>query len=166
MSAIRKFSSFFIPSLILIAFFMGGCSPKFDSFIEGEYISTNEVENDMISKIKLDLYHIDEQTYIEANGVNVVSDFTRSGEDQYFSFDLYFYIDELEEYRKIDLTNFEHESHAYTYYCYSVDKEASYQIYAITFWFVAGAYDTWFEVWFSQNGVEYGYQATLVANIE
>lgn len=87
---IHKFNKIFLVlGVIVFSLFMSGCQPTFDSFVAGEYVSTDEVENDIISKIKLELSNIDEQTYLDANGVNVVWDFTKSGADKYFSFDLY-----------------------------------------------------------------------------
>lgn len=157
--------------VILFSLFLSACQPKFDSFVEGEYVTTNEVDNDIISKIRLELYNIDEQTYSKSNGVNVVCDFTKSGADKYFSFNLYLFVDELGEYCKIDLTNFEHLSHAPTYYCYPADKEVSsaisgiYNISAIAFEYSIGKYDTCFDVLLRQNGIEYYYQLSLVDNI-
>lgn len=164
---IRKFNKLFIIlGVILFSLFISGCQPKFDSFIAGEYVSTNEVDNDIISKIKIELNHIDEQTYSEANGVNVVCDFTQSGADQYFSFNLYLFVDELDEYCKIDLTDFEHLSHSPTYYCCPADKDASYNISSITFWYAIGPYDKFFTVVIKQNGIEYQYRVSIAVSIE
>lgn len=150
--------------VILFSLFLSACQPKFDSFIEGEYVSTDEVDNDIISKFKLELYHIDKQTYSEANGVNVVCDFTKSGADQYFSFDLYLFVNESDQYCKIDLTDFEHLSQAPTYFCNPADKEASFNISSITFWF-DGVPNAIFTVVINQNGMEYIYQISLADNI-
>ncbi|MCH5142208.1 MAG: hypothetical protein J1G07_00620 [Clostridiales bacterium] len=161
---ISKFNKLFLAlAVIIFSISISGCQ-KFDSFIEGEYVSTDEVDNDIISKIRLELYHIDEQTYLNANGVNVVWDFTKSGADQYFSFNLYLYVDELGEYCKMDLTDFKHSSHSPTYYCYPTDKDASYNINAITFWFTIGPYDPFFMILLHQNGMEYYYQISLINN--
>lgn len=158
---IRKFNKLFVvPLVIIFILLMSGCQ-KFDSFIAGEYVSINEVDNEIISKMRLELYNIDRKTYLEANGVNVVCDFTKSGADKYFSFDLYLYVDELSEYCKIDLTDFKNENHTPTYYCYPADKDASYNISSITFWFDEGPYDNWFIIVTHQNDTEYIYNCDL-----
>lgn len=168
--SISALSCCLILCVILFSLLLSACQPKFDSFVEGEYVTTNEVDNAIISKIRLELYNIDEQTYSEANGVNVVWDFTKSGADQYFAFDLYLFVNELDEYCKIDLTDFEHLSHSPTYYCFPACKEASsniseiYNISAITFWF-DGVPNAIFTVVIRQNGMEYIYQISLADNI-
>ena len=159
-----KLKIWLVLGVILFSLFLSACQPEFDSFVEGEYVTANEVDNAIISKIRLELYNIDEQTYSEANGVNVVCDFTKSGADKYFSFDLYLFVNELDEYCKIDLTDFEHLSHAPTYFCNPVDKDASYNISGITFWF-DGLPNAIFTVVMKQNDMEYIYQISLVDNI-
>lgn len=150
--------------VVFICLFLGACRINFDSFVEGDYVTEEEVDNDMISKIRLELYRIDRQTYTEANGVNVVCDFTKSGKDKYFSFDLYLFVDELDGYCKMDLTDFEHLSHAPTYYCNPADKDKNYGISGITFSFHATPHAT-FTVVIKQNGIEYIYTLSLVDNI-
>ncbi len=139
---IRKFYKlFFVLGVILFSFSVSGCKPKYDGFVAGEYVST-EVKRHVLkgpedwafSEIKLNLNNIDRKTYSEASGVNVICDATKSGDDRYFSFELYVYVDELGEYCKIDLADFHCQKGAsQTYYCYPIDRKASYNISAVTF---------------------------------
>ena len=169
---VRKFYKLFVvPLVILFILFMSGCQ-KFDSFVEGEYVSINEVDNEIISKIRLDLCRIDRITYSKANGVNVVCDSDKSGVERFFSFELYLYVDELGEYCKIDLTDFKHTNinHSPNYYCYPVDKDAGYNISSISFWtarrFGTGISDKGVSVMISQNDTAYMYELSLTNNIE
>ena len=166
---IRKFNKLFVvPLVILFILFMSGCQ-KFDSFVEGEYVSTNEVDNEIISKVRLELNRINRITYSEANGVNVVCDSDKSGVERFFSFELYLYVDELGEYCRIDLTDFKHTNinHSPNYYCYPVDKDASYNISSIIFEFYVGPHgDNCFKFFIDQNDTTYMYELSLTNNIE
>ena len=172
MSKLNKL--FFGLSMIIISQLVTGCTTTFDSFIEGTYISTegnldselNEGKEEIISGIKLELYHISAKTYSEANGINVVKDTTKSDESQYFSYNLYLYIDEFEDYYKIYLIDIEGDVHTPTYHCHTIDKDASYNVNGISFTFMLGRYDTWFEFWFKIDGVLYSFNAYLVENNE
>lgn len=147
--------------VVFICLFLGACRVHFDSFVEGDYVTAEEVDNDIIPNIRLELYRIDRQAYTEADGVNVVCDFTKSGKDKYFSFSLYLFVNELDGYIKIDLTNFEHLSHAPTYYCSPVDRDNDYGIGGFTFWFYAIPHAA-FTVVMKQNGTEYIYTLSLI----
>ena len=122
MIAMRKF--LICVSLMLLPFCLslGGCVKR-NPLIEGEYVSSDKIENPVFPKIKLELYHLNAQSYAEANGKNVICDVTQSGDEKYFSFDLYLYIEELNEYRKLDVNEFEYMGGSpQIYHSYSSDE--------------------------------------------
>lgn len=106
-TAIHKFLICLLTAALLFCLTAGGCAQRL-SFVEGEYASIDEVADAAFSKVKLELYNIDKQRYSKANGVNVICDVTKSGDEKYFSFDLYLYVDKLNEYRKVNVNELEY----------------------------------------------------------
>ncbi len=134
--------------LVVIGLCSSGCfGHSYPHMEDGDYIlektdgfqdeSTKGELYNFISNIKLELRKIDKQTYDEAKKVNVVSDFTREPDDSYFSFNVYLFDVELNEYRHIDFlykSNTNNGPHAPTYYFDAVDQEESYSIRSIIFY--------------------------------
>ena len=133
--------------LVVISLCSSGCFGHSNpSMQEGDYIlekrdnfqkeSTEEELCNFISNVRLELRKIDKQAYDKAKKVNVVSDFTREPDDSYFSFNVYLYDIELNEYRHIDFlykSNTNNGPHAPTYYFDAVDQEKNYNIGSIIF---------------------------------
>ena len=110
---------------------------KYSSITEGEYISEideNKVDKYPFSKLKLRIYNIDKQTYLDSNGINVFCDYTKgSNEQKYYSFELFLYINELEDYLKINLSELKHiEGNIQTYRTFLDNSELYFNINRIT----------------------------------
>lgn len=132
--------------LVVIGLCSSGCfGHSYPHMLEGDYIlektdgfqdeSTKGELYNFVSNIKLELRKIDKQTYDEAKKVNVVSDFTREQEDSYFSFNVYLFDVELNEYRHIDfLYKFDNGPHDPLYYFDAVSQEENYGIGGIIFY--------------------------------
>lgn len=132
---------------------------KYSSITEGEYISEideNKVDKYPFSKLKLRIYNIDKQTYLDSNGINVFCDYTKgSNEQQYYSFELFLYVNELEDYLKINLPELEHIERCVQVYASSpVNSEDCFNIRSITFW-----YSRPYEVIIAQNNEHQSYDS-------
>lgn len=96
---------------LMIVFFISGCFPSnINPIEEGIYVSENEpfyvsesderILHNKIKKVKLNLRRIDKDTFYNANGINVIEDTTQI-ENKYFSFELYFFIKDVNGYINI-----------------------------------------------------------------
>ena len=72
--------------LLVFGLCLVGCESTLSYFIDGQYISTNEVDNELFSKIKLELYQIDDEKYLSSKGINVIHDISITEYNKYFSF--------------------------------------------------------------------------------
>jgi len=142
----RKFKLFLMWCAILFILCSSGCfGHSYPHMLEGDYIlektddfqeeSTKGELYNFVSNVKLELRKIDKQTYDSAGGINVVSDFTREQDDSYFSFNVYLFDVELNEYRHIDfLYKFDNGPHDPLYYFDTVSQEENYGISGIIFY--------------------------------
>ena len=138
--------------LLVFGLCLVGCESTLSYFIDGQYISTNEVDNELFSKIKLELYQIDDEKYLSSKGINVIQDISITEYDKYFSFKLYLYLNEINEYVKINLTDFYPDKGSpQVYYAYTIKGEENYNIESITFMYNHK------KIMISQNGIDYYY---------
>ncbi len=92
---------------LLLITFLCGCGITRYPLNPGVYESIEITENGYFSKAKYIMNEIDEQAYFDANSINVIKDGGTSGIDQkYYSFDLYFYLDSLDIFVKIETRYF------------------------------------------------------------
>ena len=131
--------------LVVIGLCSSGCfGHNYPNMEEGDYIlekndgfqdeSTKGELYEFVSNVKLELRKIDKQTYENAKKINVTSDFTMEQDDSYFSFNVYLFDIELNEYRHIDfLYKSNNGPHDPTYYFDAVDQEENYNIGGIIF---------------------------------
>ena len=141
----RKFKLFLMWCAILFILCSSGCfGHSYPHMLEGDYIlekrdnfqkeSTEEELCNFISNVRLELRKIDKQAYDKAKKVNVVSDFTREPDDSYFSFNVYLFDIELNEYRHVDfLYKFDNRPEVPMYFFGTVDQESNYNIDGIIF---------------------------------
>ena len=142
--------------LLVFALCLAGCESTLSNFVDGQYISTNEVDNEMFSKIKLELYQIDDEKYLSSKGINVIHDISITEYDKYFSFELYLYLNEINEYVKINLTDFYPDKGSpQIYYAYTIKGEENYNIESITFMYNHK------KIMISQNGKNFNNSAPL-----
>ena len=142
--------------MLFITLFCTGCQITLNNFIDGQYFSTNEVDNNIFSKIKLELHQIDEEKYLSSNGVNVIRDISIIEYNKYFSFELYIYLDEVEEYKIINLNNFyPDEGSPQLYYAYTIKDNENYGITGITFMYNHK------KIMISHNEKDYYYEISL-----
>lgn len=145
----KIFASMF---LLVFGLCLVGCESTLSNFVDGQYISTNEVDNELFSKIKLELYQIDDEKYLSSKGINVIHDISITEYDKYFSFELYLYLNEINEYVKINLTDFYPDKGSpQIYYAYTIKGEENYNIESITFMYNHK------KIMISQNGIDYYY---------
>ena len=138
--------------LLVFGLCLVGCDSTLSNFGDGQYISTNEVDNELFSKIKLELYQIDDEKYLSSKGINVIHDISITEYDKYFSFELYLYLNEINEYVKINLTDFYPDKGSpQIYYAYTIKGEENYNIESITFMYNHK------KIMISQNGIDYYY---------
>ena len=138
--------------LLVFGLCLVGCDSTLSNFGDGQYISTNEVDNELFSKIKLELYQIDDEKYLSSKGINVIQDISITEYDKYFSFELYLYLNEINEYVKINLTDFYPDKGSpQIYYAYTIKGEENYNIESITFMYNHK------KIMISQNGIDYYY---------
>lgn len=144
---VRNLKLFLTWVLVVISLCSSGCfGHSYPHMLEGDYIlektdgfqeeSTKGELYNFISNVRLELRKIDKQAYDKAKKVNVVSDFTREPDDSYFSFNVYLFDIELNEYRHVDFlykSNTNNGPHAPTYYFDAVDQEENYNIGSIIF---------------------------------
>ena len=141
---------------IILSISLSGCIKR-NSFVDGQYISTNEVGNEIIPKIKLELHQIDEEKYISSNGINVIQDISITRYKKYFSFELYLYINNINDYVKINLTDFKPVLGAPQIYDISpVKDEENYNISFISLMYN----DT--RILIVQNKVQYRYEIAII----
>lgn len=76
-----------------------------DPFIVGTYDSYIEIDHPSISKAKIILKAIDQETYYNKNRKNVIEDYYANENNKYFSLDLYFYLLEKNDYVLINVQN-------------------------------------------------------------
>ena len=142
---IHKLKMLLTLAVIVVGLCGSGCfGHNYPNMAEGDYIleksdsfqkeSTEEELCNFISNVRLELRKIDKQTYDNAKKVNVVSDFTREQDDSYFSFNVYLFDVELNEYRHIDfLYKFDNRPEVPMYFFGTVDQENNYNIDGIIF---------------------------------
>lgn len=144
---------FLFASIIFCIIVLSGCQLTLDNFVDGQYISINEVNNEMFSKIKLELHQIDEEKYFSSNDINVIRDVSITEYNKYFSFELYVYLSKSDEYVKINLTNFFPDAGTpQIYYAYPIEDQENYNIESITFMYNHK------KIMISQNGTDYYYE--------
>ncbi len=90
-----------IITIFLLIPFLCGCIVR-RPLISGTYEAYEISKNDYFSKARYVLTKIDEETYNQANKVNVI-ECAKTG--NYFSFELYFYFDILNKYEQIEVNH-------------------------------------------------------------
>lgn len=140
--------------------FLSGCVPSGDPFIEGTYITNKDRDNSTISdipEIMLRLTEIDEETFKNADGQNVIEEYRSSEEIRYFSFELFLYAEELGDYQQIDTTGFYRQKGApQTYYGDIDESQKAFGISGFTF-----NYNTPINIVIFREGNEYIYYLSL-----
>lgn len=149
--------SIFAVILCIALLFVSGCVPESTPFAEGVYESENDSGNPIISKVKLELKVIDEETFQNADGLNVICERISSEHIRYFSFELYVYLKETGAYQKLDVIGFEQQKGApQTYYGELDASQENYGIAGFTF-----IYDEPFRILFYQDSQEFNYYIKL-----
>lgn len=108
-----------LTTLILtsISSLLSGCNAPKTPFIEGTYV-TSEVDGSCnISKLKLNLTEVDKDAFQNADGRNVIEAYVSAKESHYYAFELFLYVDDVGDYRQLDIIGFERQKGApHTYY--------------------------------------------------
>lgn len=108
----------------LILFIMTSCNQNSGCYlIEGEfysdansYDSSYEEYNEDYQSAKLVIKEIDEDTYLEANGLNVVKDISSNRIGEYYLIELFVFSREKNEYVQLNYCNLQREPHVHTIY--------------------------------------------------
>ncbi|MDE5547857.1 MAG: hypothetical protein K2J30_02555 [Clostridia bacterium] len=133
---IKCFFALLICSLML---FVSACTPRLKPLTGGTFVweKLSEMEEMPFSNMKLVFSEIDEETFHEAEGVNVICDEASLAEQKYYSFDLYVFLEDENEFFQIDVVDLKKEETKWWYCGVTADSAKSYGIVSIKFWVVS-----------------------------
>lgn len=133
-----------------------GCLPRTQPIQSGTYVGSCS-DNSTISKIQLIIRSIDEETFTQAQGINVLQEYRSSRDIRYFSFHLSVYVDELGDYQPITITGVKQEKGApQVFYLKPDATQDNWGIKNISFFYDDPA------IVFYCDGCEYRYWLSLV----
>lgn len=136
--------------LIFIILTITGCTEK-KCLVEGTYESNDSAVNYSISKAQYILKEITEETYILANSENVIEDSAYSNNQKYYSFNLYFFLDYLNSYVRIDTHSFKYVGGSHSLYNATLKYQSDDFSINEAFVFDCSSNSIF---WFDDNGVE------------
>lgn len=109
-------------AFLLLILLLCSCNIEKYPLKPGIYESKEVTINDYFSKAKYMISEIDEQTFISANLINVIKDGGTSGRKQkYYSFNLFFFIDSIDDYLNIDTRNFDFKKDSLSVYTATIE---------------------------------------------
>jgi len=136
----KIFSCFCVLAVCVCMLFVSACRHDPKPLVEGTYLWENvlKIQEMPFPRIKLDLAEIDKEAFDEAEGVNVgCADLTPQDSTEkesiaqeltYFSFRLYVFLEEENDYVQIDVVNFKQVEGRRRYQFDTADSSKSYGI--------------------------------------
>ncbi|MDE7296248.1 MAG: hypothetical protein K2N84_03180 [Clostridia bacterium] len=130
---IKCFFALVICSMVL---FVSACVPRLAPLEEGTYLGKAEweIESMPFPNMKLVFSEIDEEAFDEAEGLNVVNIVASYGEQKYYSFNLYVFLREENDFVQIDVVDLKKEETKWLYQGVTADSAKNYGIISIEFW--------------------------------
>lgn len=112
------------------AWFEYDLRPSSDPLEKGTYYWDNvlQIQKAPFPNVKLVLSEIDKETFEQAEGVNVFFDESPSAKQKYYSFELYLFEKDVNDFVPIDIVGFDWQNGSTFYYCETVDPSKSYGI--------------------------------------
>lgn len=148
-------------SLVLIS----SCTPYQYPFIEGTYDSYVEINHPSISKAKIVLKSVDQESYYNKNRKNVIEDYYADEQNKYFSLEIYFYLVEKDDYVSISIQNMRYRKETVQVYSGEMLHWEDKHIFPFTLsnavYIVKGKTVPYITFFFIENGVEYHFYLLL-----
>lgn len=144
----KIFSCFCVLAVCVCMLFVSACRHDPKPLVEGTYLWENvlKIQEMPFSQIKLDLAEIDKEAFDEAEGVNVgCADLSSQDSTEkepiaqeltYFSFRLYVFLEEENDYVQIDVVNFKQMEEGISNHFDTLDSSKSYGITDMEFYSV------------------------------
>lgn len=122
--------------------------PSSDPLEKGTYYWEIIVENQEapFSNVKLVLAEIDKEAFEQADGVNVILDESPSATRKYYSFELYVFVEEVNDFIPIDIVGFKNAEATPVYFCQTVNPSGSNGIMEIDLT-VTNGFSVFYSIW-------------------